>query len=116
MSEVKAEAGSAGMRCGVPAAASRRARVTTRFASSILKALSPDGVASASAASAARAKASRSGAAPSSSASAARARQGLAATPPSASRACRIVPPSICSAAAAETSAKAKEVRSRSFR
>ena len=50
----KGEAGSAGMRSGVPAAASVRARTTTRRASSILKALSPDGFASASAASAAR--------------------------------------------------------------
>ena len=41
------------------------------------------------------------------SASAARARHGLAATPPSASRASRMVPCSIRSAAAADTTAKA---------
>ena len=81
----KGEAGSAGRRSGVPAAASASARATIRRASSILKALSPEGLASASAASAARRKAARVGA---------RARQdplrrrgratASAATPPSA--------------------------------
>ena len=58
----KGDAGSAGMRSGVPAAASVSARTTIRRASSILKALSPDGFASASAASAARRKSARIGA------------------------------------------------------
>ena len=104
----KGEAGSAGMRSGVPAAASVSARTTMRRASSILKALSPDGLASASAASAAPAKASRVGRdARQQQLPRPRARQGFAATPPSASRASAIVPPSIRSAAAAETTAKA---------
>ena len=42
--EAKGEAGSAGRRSGVPAAASASARATIRRASSILKALSPDGL------------------------------------------------------------------------
>ena len=52
----KGDAGSAGTRSGVPAAASASARTTIRRASSILKPLSPEGFASASAASAARRK------------------------------------------------------------
>src|ERR1700755_1083798 len=51
--EEKGEAGSAGMRAGVPAAARVSARTMIRRASSILKALSPDGLASPSATSAA---------------------------------------------------------------
>ena len=43
--EAKGEAGRAGMRSGVPAAASVSARTTMRRASSILKALSPEGCA-----------------------------------------------------------------------
>jgi len=46
---VRGEAGRAGERSGVPAAASVSARTTIRFASSILKALSPEGLASAGA-------------------------------------------------------------------
>ena len=57
----KGEAGRAGTRVGVPAAASVRARTRIRCASSILKRLSPEGFASASAASAARRKAAASG-------------------------------------------------------
>ena len=52
----KGDAGSAGTRSGVPAAASAKSRTTIRRASSILKPLSPEGFASASAASAARRK------------------------------------------------------------
>jgi len=62
----------------VPAAASVSARTMTRAASSILKALSPDGFASVSAARAARSKAAGSGRAPASSSSADRARHGFA--------------------------------------
>ena len=88
--DAKGEAGRAGMRSGVPAAARVSARTTMRRASSILKALSPDGFASGErrlgrAAESCR----RPGARPASIASAARARHGFAATPPSASRASR---------------------------
>src|SRR3977135_591375 len=48
--EAKGDAGSAGTREGVPAAASVRARTTIRRASSILNPLSPEGLACASAA------------------------------------------------------------------
>ena len=105
--EAKGEAGSAGRRAGVPAAASVSARTTMRRASSILKALSPDGFASVSARQAASWKASAVGATPLRTSSAPRARQGFAATPPSASRASAILPFSIRNAAAAETMAKA---------
>src|SRR3954462_15530668 len=84
--EAKGEAGSAGMRTGVPAAARLSARTMMRRASSILKALSPDGFASASAREAASWKASTVGATFLSTSSPARARQGFAATPPSAGR------------------------------
>ena len=67
------------------------ARTTIRRASSILKSLSPDGFASASAVSAARRKLEASARAPASVCSASRARHGFAATPPSASRASMMV-------------------------
>ena len=103
----KGEAGSAGMRSGVPAAASVSARTTMRRASSILKALSPDGLASASAASAARRKAAASARAP------ARICFRLAGPPrfhrDAAEREARLddLSPSCASAAAADTTAKA---------
>ena len=56
--DAKGEAGRAGTRCGVPAAASVRARTRIRCASSILNWLSPEGFASTSAAIAARRNAS----------------------------------------------------------
>ena len=84
----KGDAGSAGMRSGVPALANMSARTTVRRASSILKPLSPEGLASASAASAARWNSEASARAPANIASASRARQGFGATPPSATRAC----------------------------
>jgi hypothetical protein len=74
----KGEAGRAGTRSGVPAAATASAHTTIRRASSILKALSPDGRASVSAASAARRKQSGLGRISASAASAARARHGIA--------------------------------------
>ena len=60
----KGDAGSAGIRSGVPAAASESARTTMRRAGSILKPLSPEGFAAASAASAARRKSVASARAP----------------------------------------------------
>ena len=95
------------MRLGVPAAASVSARTTIRRASSILKALSPDGRAPTSAAAAAWRKCSEFGRAPASAVSAARARHGFAATPPNASRASVMTPSSMCSQVAAVTTAKA---------
>ena len=43
-------------------------------------------------------------------------RQGLVPTPPRATRACRMRPPSISSATAADTTANSKEARSRTLR
>src|ERR1700686_4216754 len=105
--DAKGQAGRAGIRTGVPAAASVSVRTMMRFASSILNRLSPEGFASVSAASPARRKLAVSALEPSRIFSAAWARQGLAATPPSASRASRILPASIRRQAAAETTAKA---------
>ena len=99
--------GSAGMRSGVPAAASASARTTTRRASSILKALSPDGLASASAARRRAANSAALGRRADQKRSASRARHGFKATPPSATRASAMTSASMRRAAAAETIAKA---------
>ena len=103
----KGDAGSAGIRSGVPAAASASARTIVRRASSILKPLSPEGLASASAASAARRNSAASVRAPARIASASRARQGFGC-PAKNLRAPRAPPrDSLIGAAAAEISAHA---------
>src|SRR5205823_669048 len=88
-------------------ASSDRTRFIVLLASSTLNAFPFRGVAAASSAAAALAKASCVAEAPRRSCSAAEARQGLCATPPSARRTSRITPSSILSAAATETRAKA---------
>src|SRR5262249_11259508 len=89
------------------------ARTMVRRASSTLNWLCRRGLAPASPAWAAWEKPGSVGAFPTRCFSASTARQGLVPTPPSASRAPRIFPPSMRSAAAAATSAKAYDARSR---
>src|SRR5690606_1692765 len=91
--------------CSCQAAAVVRALIRQRFASSILKPFWLCGLASRSAASAAAAKVTRVAGLPINACSASGERQGRVPTPPSATRAWRIVPPSVASTTAAEDSA-----------
>ena len=98
-----------------PSAERVSARIMVRFASSTLKALSRRGRASRNATSAARRNVSARGVAPTSMRYASRERHGLVPTPPSAMRATRILPFATSSAVPQEASAKAYEMRSRTF-
>src|SRR5256886_4912897 len=92
------------------------ARTRTRCMSSILKLLCPRPCAPSAASPAAGRSTAGSRLAPASAASTRGTRHGLVPTPPRATRACRMRPPSISSATAADTTANSNEARSRTLR